>query len=383
MPFLSVLVATAKVHLGIDAAVLDEGQTRGAEARVEGDVEAAVAIQEGRVSAVFLQAFLVGQEHWDLGAVFRGDEDLLGDVVVRLEVDGRCPEHGRGVVIDIVLVNRGGEGEGCEGVEHFRFFILAAESDGAVGRQGNLVELLTVHGVDVGVVGGILVVGDYHLAVGETDASDDIVAFGNHIHPVLHLRGLGRYAADAALGRIVVGEDIQRVVDDIDGAVLVVHVVSDLYELTLRVLHIADPQRAASALTAFEEEHIMLIFGQIHLVEIARLCGVGVEEFILLLRCAEFVVVNLMVFVHVAELLASFGAVVGGIEEAVLVPRGARELSPFDVVGEEFEGGHVLHVDLDPVGAAALDGVGHVFAVVGEADAAQRDGAIVGKFVGV
>lgn len=94
-------------------------------------------------------------------------------------------------------------------------------------------------------------------------------------------------------------------------------------------------------------------------------------------------VIDFVVLIHVAELLAGFGAIVGGIEEAVLVPRSARELRPFDMVGEEFEGGHVLHVDFNPVGAAALDGVGHVFAVVGEADATERDRAVVGELVGV
>lgn len=281
------------------------------------------------------------------------------------------------------MVNRGREGKRGEGVEHFGLFVFAAETDGAIGGQGDLVELLAIHGVDVGVVGSVLVISDNHLAIGEADASDDVFAFGNHVDPVLHLRGLGWHTADAALGRVVVGEDIQRVIDDIDGTVLVVHVVSDLYELALRVLHVADPQRAASALTALEEEHVMLVLGQVHLVEIARLGRVGVEELVLFLWRAEFMVVDLMVFVHVAELLAGFGAVVGSIEEAVLIPRCAGELGPFDVVGEEFEGVHVLHVDLDPVGAAALDGVGHVFAVVGEADAAQRDGAVVGEFVGI
>ena len=281
------------------------------------------------------------------------------------------------------MVNRGREGEGGEGVEHLGLLVFAAETDGAVGRQGDFVELLAVHSVDIGVVGGVLVVGNDHLALGEANASDDILVFGNHIHPVLHLRGLGRHATDAALGRVVIGEDIQGVVDDIDGTILVVHVVGNLHKLTLRVLHVTDPQRAACALTAFEEEHVMLILCEVDLVEIARLGGIGVEEFVLFLRRAEFVVIDLVVFVDIAELFAGFRAVVGGIEEAVLVPRCARELGPFDVVGEEFEGGHVLHVDLDPVGAAALDGVGHVFAVVGEADATQRDGAVVGEFVGV
>ena len=78
----------------------------------------------------------------------------------------------------------------------------------------------------------------------------------------------------------------------------------------------------------------MSLLYQIHLVEIAWLGGVAVEELVLFLRRAEFVVVDFVVFVHVAELLAGFGTVVSGIEEAVLVPRCTRELGPFDVVGE-------------------------------------------------
>ena len=101
---------------------------------------------------------------------------------------------------------------------------------------------------------------------------------------------------------------------------MVVHVVGNLNKLAFRVLHVANPKRAARALTALEEEHIMLVFGQIHLMEVARLFRIGIEEFVLFLRRAEFVVVDFVVFVHIAELLAGFGTVVGGIEEAILVP---------------------------------------------------------------
>ena len=71
-----------------------------------------------------------------------------------------------------------------------------------------------------------------------------------------------------------------------------------------------------------------------------------------------------MVFVYIAELLAFDGFVVGSIEEAVLVPRSPCELGPFDMVGEEFASGDVHDVDFHPVGAAALNQVSIIFAIV-------------------
>ena len=142
VPILAVLVAATQVHLGINAAILDEGQARSAEARIERHVEAAVTVQEGRVVAVFLQAFLIGQEHRDFGTILRGDKDLLRNVVVRLEVDGGRAEHGGGVVVDVVLVNRGREDERGESIEHFGFFIFAA-------APGHFAERLNVRRIDL------------------------------------------------------------------------------------------------------------------------------------------------------------------------------------------------------------------------------------------
>ena len=53
------------------------------------------------------------------------------------------------------------------------------------------------------------------------------------------------------------------------------------------------------------------------------------------------------------------------------------------MVREQLFGRHIHHVDLLPVGTAALDGVSHVFAVVRETHTAKRDSAVVRQFVRV
>ena len=71
-----------------------------------------------------------------------------------------------------------------------------------------------------------------------------------------------------------------------------------------------------------------------------------------------------MVFVYVAKLFTFFWTVVCTVEEAILIPGSACELSPFDVIGEQLAGRDVHDINLYPVGAATLNGVGEIFAVV-------------------
>ena len=277
MPFLTVFVTAAEVHLSIDAAVLQEGQARGAEARIQGDVEAAVTIKEGGILAILHKVFLIGQEHRHLGAILRSDKHLLGGEVGRVEVDLRRTEHRGLVLFDVIFEDGGRIDKRGEAVVDLRFVVAAAETDFAESGQLDLVEHGTIHIVDVSVVGSILVVSDNHLAIGQLCRNQHVVRLRDEILPILHLWSLGRSTDHTAFRSIVIGEDVNHIVDDIDGHVLVVHVVRNLHKLAFRILHIPDPQRATSALTTFEEEHVMLILGEVHLMEIARLGRVAIE----------------------------------------------------------------------------------------------------------
>src|SRR6185295_16990948 len=77
VPVLAVLAAAAQVRQGIDAARFEPGEKEGAEERRHGDPEAAVAVEQGGVAAVELQALAVDEEHADAGAVLGGVPDLL------------------------------------------------------------------------------------------------------------------------------------------------------------------------------------------------------------------------------------------------------------------------------------------------------------------
>ena len=84
-----------------------------------------------------------------------------------------------------------------------------------------------------------------------------------------------------------------------------------------------------------------------------------------------------MIFVYVAEFLAFFRAVVSCIEEPVFIPGSTGKLSPFDMVGEKFACCDVHHINLHPVGTAALYCISQIFTVVRLTCSAQGDSAVV------
>ena len=77
VPGLAVLAAAAQAGLGVDAAHLHPDDVGRGELGHEGDVEAAVPVEEGRRGAVEGETLFVGEEHGDVGAVLAGGEDLF------------------------------------------------------------------------------------------------------------------------------------------------------------------------------------------------------------------------------------------------------------------------------------------------------------------
>ena len=172
MPVFAVLAAAAQVRHGVDAAHLHPHQVADAEGRRQRDVEAAVAIQQRRVLAVELQAFLVGDDHRHARAVFAVVEDLLRFVVRRVEIDLRRAEDRAAARPHVVAVDRRRRRVAREAVEGLLVRALAAEAaGGADAGQLDLAHLLAAQVIHL----------DLRVRVfqvrGHQQAADDVGAF--------------------------------------------------------------------------------------------------------------------------------------------------------------------------------------------------------------
>src|SRR5450755_231934 len=77
VPLFAVFAASSKVGDGKHSPLLQPREPRRAEGGIERDVESTVAVEDGRIRAVELEAGLVDQEHRYARAVLAGKEDLL------------------------------------------------------------------------------------------------------------------------------------------------------------------------------------------------------------------------------------------------------------------------------------------------------------------
>ncbi len=79
MPLLAVLAAPAHARVDEHAAAVDERRIAAQIERLDGDVEAAVDVQQRRIRAVLREVLAMRDEHRDAGAVARLDVNALRD----------------------------------------------------------------------------------------------------------------------------------------------------------------------------------------------------------------------------------------------------------------------------------------------------------------
>ena len=228
---------------------------------------------------------------------------------------------------------------------------------------------------------GILAVGKHELVVGKLDVFEHAFAFSDEFFPVFEARLMYVGNHYPAPWCPVVGKQVDVVADGFDGAVLQIHVGSHLYELCIGHTKVAHVQVHSRACTAFVEEHHGLFLVQRYRIEAQGVGRVLVEQHVLPLWRAYFVVVNLVYLILRAILLALLGGIVGTVVEAVATPLRTSELRPFYVVGQQFARRHVLNVYFLPVAAAARDDVSHVSAIFREAYSLQSHGAVGAQLV--
>ena len=382
VPSLAILAAATERSLGIDATALQERDAGSGERGIHRDIETAVGIEIDRVLAVEFQALLVGDEERYARTVLAGVEHLLGLILAELEVD-----LGHGIGLQrvggaVILIDRPGLREGGKADEALLAVLVAADAGAANARKAYLLLHLAVEVIDIDVAAGVLLVAHIEFAADDVGAIDHVFALGDDGLPVFHRGLVDIHHHDLIHRRTVVGQQIDLVVDGGDGRVGVVHVGDHLRKLRVAVFQVADIEDVARAAARLIEELHRLLVVDRRTEEVHRLGGILEEELVLLLLRAEAVEVDLVGGV-LARIGVALGFVIGAIEEAVSEPGGPRELSPLDVVGQYLERLRVHHIKLRPVAARTRDGVGQVFAVVGETDVAQGHRAVSRELVGV
>ena len=180
--------------------------------------------------------------------------------------------------------------------------------------------------------------------------------------PVRRRRLRGIDADDAAVRRVVVGEDQQLAADALEH---VVGVVADRRnqrrELRARlrqVLHEDGVALLAGAAIGDVEHREALVLGRAQRVEALRVLLVAEHQLVGRLRRADAVVVDHVVLVDRGQLLALRRRRIAAVVEAVAAPRDARDLDPLDLVVEQLARRQVEHAVLLPVRAAARHAVG-------------------------
>src|SRR3712207_3615500 len=353
VPFFAILASAAQVYLYIDAAVLEEWDARGGEIRVEADAESAVSVQEYGVLSVLLQVFLVGKEHRYLRSVFAGEEDLLGDEIVGVELYFGSPVKFVAVSVHIIFIRSSGDGKRGESEEALFVVFIAAEAYRTERRQLDFVYHLSVETVYVSMVRSVFVVSEEELSADDIGSRQYGVRFRHEFFPVLQLRLLEVGHHDSVFRRAVIGKDIDLVADYFDRAVLVVEVGCQLHERRSRFRQVAYREVVSSACARFEEEENALVFAGSGAVETFRVSRIPVNELVARLRFTYLVIIYFMVFVHVGKLLALHRSVIGAVVEAVFFPACTGELRPLNMVVEQFARFGVHHEYFRPVGAAA------------------------------
>ena len=148
MPCLAILRTSTQIRLCINAASLQERNAAAGKSGRQRDVEATVAIEINGILAVAFQAFLIGEEHRNTGAVLAGVEHLFGGVAVQVEIHLRSCEKRALVLLKIILIDGSGNGKGSKGIEALRLSPLTTEADTSHRRQFHLTDPLTVETVD-------------------------------------------------------------------------------------------------------------------------------------------------------------------------------------------------------------------------------------------
>ena len=384
VPGFAVLAAAPEVGKGINAAVLEQDDPGRAEAGKLAYVESAVAGQQDRIPAVLFESFPKDEEHRDPRPVLAGVEDLARLVILGVELDRGPPEKLGAPGGDIVLVDRGREGEGGVDVEQNLLVPLSVESAGrAQGRKRDLADGVSGQVVLEDFRVGVLEVGAEELAAGRGGAAQDLGLFGDDGGPIVLGRLLGIDQDDPVIRGVDVRVEKDLVADGVDDAAVVGE--PRHQDLEGRVLGVEGAPADLVARGPFRnvQEKEFFVFGDVGVHVAEGMLTVFKDQPVLVLGISDFMIKDLLVLVAGGQLPAGRGRVIAAVIESPALPGRARELDPADPVGKLRLRRDLHDPDLGPIGAGLRSRNGHVPVVMGGADQADPNRPVLGQEVGI
>ena len=185
--------------------------------------------------------------------------------------------------------------------------------------------------------------------------------------------------------RVLVGQHVERLAVVADHRVAGVESVEERLDRAAGLAEVADEDAVAVVgPLGLRDEQKAAVLGDIRPEAPVGLVRPLVDQRVLLLQRAQLVEEDLLVLVERLERLALRLVVAAVVEAgAVLEPGGAAELGPLHEIRQVLRRRDLAHVPLDPVGPARRERVGHVAAVLGERDAAQRHRPVLRQRVGI
>ena len=324
VPFFAVLSAAAQNRDRVHAAAIEIRYADRFKARRHIDVEPAVSVERRRVLAVFFQALLIGDEDGGADAVRTFVPEPFGDVIVRIESGVRLPVEGRFVRLEVVTVDRRGIDNRRERIKHFVEVRLAGEARDAKTGQFQLVEFRAVVAVEDAFVGGVFEERREEPVADRGDAGEQHVGFRYDVLPLLRVRLGGIDGDEPAVRGLIVGQEIELTAARDDAARFRAEVGKERLEFEFRVVALAaqvGEENAASVgrFGLIDEEPVFVVVDPRAAVP-GRIVGVDENENVVLLRIADFMIVNFLIFILSGELFAFGRRVVPAVEEPVAGP---------------------------------------------------------------
>ena len=213
-----------------------------------------------------------------------------------------------------------------------------------------------------------------------------LLPLGDQLLPVRFVRLADVNGDDSAARRVQVRFEVEDGAVVAEERVFVVESGNQIDRLSfLRLQVLVDD--AVFAVGAFpdRDDEVSAIFAGGRLEAPVGVIGPAIDEGVVGLFGADFVIVNLLVLVGVLKLGSHLRFVVAGIVEALAIgrPRRLGELGPLQFVVELLARVDLHDVPGHPVGAGLGAGVGKLFAVVADRPAGERRRAVGLPLVGI